>query len=449
MDLATEIDAGFEPTPNNLEAFFMPFTANRAFKKRPRLVNRAEGVYYFKPDGTRVLDASAGLWCCNAGHGRKQIVEAIQAQAAELDFAPTFQYGHPKAFQLASRIATLAPGELDHVFFANSGSESIDTALKIALAHHRVRGEASRTRLIGRERGYHGVGFGGISVGGIVSNRRHFGTLLAGVDHLPHTYDRSKQAYSRGEPEWGGHLAEELERLVALHGADTIAAVVVEPMAGSTGVLPPPKGYLKTLREITKKYGILLIFDEVITGFGRLGAAFAAERFGVEPDMMTFAKGVTSGTVPMGGVVVSKTIYDTFMQGPDHVIELFHGYTYSAHPLACAAGLATLDIYRDERLFERAAGLEERFADAIFRLKGLPLVEDIRTIGIVGAVDLAPIPGSPGLRAYTAMEKGFHDVDLMLRITGDTIAVSPPLTITDAEIDELVDKLTTLIKAIA
>jgi beta-alanine--pyruvate transaminase len=448
MDLAKEVDAGFEPTPNNLEAFFMPFTANRAFKKRPRLVSRAEGVYYYKPDGTAVLDGSAGLWCCNAGHGRTAIVEAIQAQAAELDFAPTFQFGHPKAFQLASRIAMLAPGDLDHVFFANSGSESVDTALKIALAYHRVRGEASRTRLIGRERGYHGVGFGGITVGGIVANRRHFGTLLAGADHLPHTYDRSKQAFSRGEPEWGGHLAEELERIVALHGADTIAAVIVEPMAGSTGVLAPPKGYLAKLREITRKHGILLIFDEVITGFGRLGTAFAAERFGVEPDLMTFAKGVTSGTVPMGGVVVSKSLYETFMQGPEHVIELFHGYTYSAHPLACAAGLATLDIYRDERLFERAAALEERFADAVFSLRSLPLVEDIRTIGIVGAVDLAPIPGSPGLRAYTALERGFHDFNVMFRITGETIAVSPPLTITDAEIDELIDRLGRVIKSL-
>ena len=449
MDLATEVDAGFEPTPNNLEAFFMPFTANRAFKKRPRIVNRAEGVYYFKPDGTRVIDGSAGLWCCNAGHGRKPIVEAIQAQAAELDFAPVFQFGHPKAFQLASRIALLAPGSLDHVFFANSGSESIDTALKIALAHHRVKGEASRTRLIGRERGYHGVGFGGISVGGMVANRRMYGAMLAGVDHLPHTYDRSKQAYSRGEPEYGAHFADELERLVALHGADTIAAVVVEPMAGSTGVLPPPQGYLKRLREITAKHGILLIFDEVITGFGRLGAAFAAERFGVEPDMITFAKGVTSGTVPMGGVVVSKAIYDSFMQGPEHIIELFHGYTYSAHPLACAAGLATLDIYRDEQLFERAAAIEGTFADKVFSLKDLPLVEDIRTIGLVGAIDLTPIPGSPGLRALNALERGFHEFDVMTRVTGDTIAISPPLTITDAEMDELVDKLRRLITAIS
>jgi beta-alanine--pyruvate transaminase len=450
MDRATDVDAGFEPTPNNLEAFFMPFTANRSFKKRPRIVNRAEGVYYFKPDGSAVMDASAGLWCCNAGHGRPQIVEAIRTQAQALDFAPVFQYGHPKAFQLASRIAAMAPGNLDHVFFGNSGSEAVDTALKIALAYHRVRGEGQRTRLIGRERGYHGVGFGGISVGGMVANRRMYGAMLAGVDHLPHTYDRSKQAYSRGEPEYGAHFADELERIVALHGADTIAAVIVEPMAGSTGVLPPPKGYLKRLREITAKYGILLTFDEVITGFGRLGTAFAAERFGVTPDLITFAKGVTSGTVPMGGVLCSKPIYDAFMQGPEHVIELFHGYTYSAHPLACAAGLAALDIYRDEKLFERSAALEAPFADALFdTIKGLPLVEDIRTIGLVGAVDLAPIPGAPGLRAYTALEKAFHDVNLMMRITGDTIAISPPLVISESEIDELMGKLKKTIELVA
>src|SRR6202034_2915053 len=335
---------------NDLDAFWLPFTPNRAFKRAPRLITAAKGMNYFTSDGRAVLDGLAGLWCSNAGHNRDSIVAAIQRQAAELDYAPAFQFAHPKSFELASRVAALAPADLDRVFFCNSGSEAVDTALKIALAYQNVRGEAARTRLIGRERGYHGVGFGGISVGGIVNNRKHFGSLLAGVDHLPATYSREHQAFTKGEPEWGAHLADALDAIVALHDASTIAAVIVEPMAGSTGVLPPPKGYLKRLREICDKYGILLIFDEVITGFGRLGAPFAAERYGVQPDMITFAKGVTSGTVPMGGVIARKHIYDAFMQGPEGAIELFHGYTYSGHPLACAAALATLDVYRDARL---------------------------------------------------------------------------------------------------
>src|SRR6476661_2587923 len=376
MSLATRPLA---PTvPNDLEAFFVPFTPNRAFKKAPRLIARAKDMHYITVDGRKVIDGSAGMWCCNAGHNRDPIVAAIQQQAAELDYPPAFQFSHPKAFELASRIAALAPGDLDHVFFCNSGSEAVDTALKIALAYHNVRGNASRVRLIGRERGYHGVGFGGIAVGGIVSNRKQFGALFAGVDHLPTTYDREKQAFSVGEPEWGAHLADGLDRLVGLHDASTIAAVIVEPVAASTGVLPPPKGYLERLRAICDKHGILLIFDEVITGYGRLGHAFAAERYGVVPDMITFAKGITSGTVPMGGVIVRKGIYDAFMKGPEHVIELFHGYTYSAHPLACAAGLATLDIYREEGLFERARKLEAPWAKAAMGLKGLPNVLDIR-----------------------------------------------------------------------
>ena len=338
------------------------------------------------------------------------------------------------------------PGDLDHVFFCNSGSEAVDTALKIALAYWNVKGQGSRTRLIGRERGYHGVGFGGISVGGIVKNRQFFGTLLAGVDHLPHTYNRAEQAFSRGEPEWGAHLADELERIVALHDASTIAAVIVEPMAGSTGVLPPPKGYLQRLRQICDKHGILLIFDEVITGFGRLGTAFAAERYGVIPDMITFAKGVNSGTVPMGGVLVRKGLYDAFMKGPEHVIELFHGYTYSGHPLACAAALASQDIYRDEKLFERAKTLEPVWADAIHALKGLPNVLDIRTIGLVGAIDLASRPDAVGARAFEAMDRGFQEFGLMMRITGDTIALSPPLIITEEQIGEIVDKLAKVIR---
>src|ERR1700761_509245 len=434
--------------PNDLSAFWLPFTPNRSFKKKPRLISRAKDMHYYTPEGRAILDGTAGLWCCNAGHNRPSIVAAIQAQAAELDFAPTFQFAHPLAFQLASRIAKLAPGDLDHVFYCNSGSEAVDTALKIALAYHNVRGQASRTRLIGRERAYHGVGFGGISVGGMVNNRKHFGSLLAGVDHLPATYNREHQAFTKGEPEWGAHLADDLERLVALHDASTIAAVIVEPMAGSTGVLPPPKGYLERLRAICDRHGILLIFDEVITGFGRLGHAFAAERYGVIPDMITFAKGITSGAVPMGGVIVRDGVYDAFMQGPEHVIELFHGYTYSAHPLACAAGLATLDVYREERLFERAKALEPTFADAAMSLRGLPNVLDIRTVGLVAGIDLASKPDGFGKRAYAAMEKAFHDEGLVMRVTGDTIALTPPLIATENDIGEIFGKVAGVIDAV-
>ncbi len=440
----------WEASPNNLESFWMGFTPNRAFKQRPRMIARAKDMHYYDMAGRPVLDGSAGLWCANAGHCREPIVSAIQKSAAELDFAPTFQYGHPKVFELASRLATMAPGDLNYAFFCNSGSEAADTALKIALAFQRVKGQASRTRLIGRERGYHGVNFGGISVGGMVGNRKMFGTMIAGVDHLPHTYNRKEQAFTKGEPEFGMHYADELERMVALHDASTIAAVIVEPMAGSTGVLPPPKGYLKRLRDICDKHGILLIFDEVITGFGRLGYAFAAERFGVIPDMITFAKGVTSGAVPMGGVMVRQGIYDAFMNGPDHAIELFHGYTYSGHPIAAAAGVATMDVYRDEQLFENARKLEGAFADAAMTLKGNPLVEDIRTLGIVCGIDMKPIEGSPGLRAYKAMENAFHDLGFMIRITGDTIALSPPLMLTENHIDEIFsDKMPKVLKSVA
>ena len=434
---------------NDLDAFWLPFTPNRAFKRAPRLISRAKDMYYFTPDGRAVLDGLAGLWCSNAGHNRDPIVAAIQRQAAELDFSPAFQFAHPKAFSLASRIAALAPGDLNRVFFCNSGSEACDTALKIALAYHHVRGEGTRTRLIGRERGYHGVGFGGISVGGMVNNRKFFGTLLAGVDHLPATYSREHQAFAKGEPEWGAHLADELERIVALHDASTIAAVIVEPMAGSTGVLPPPKGYLQRLRAICDKYGILLIFDEVITGFGRLGHAFAAERYGVMPDLICFAKGVTSGAVPMGGVIARESLYDAFMRGPEHVIELFHGYTYSAHPLACAAGLAALDLYRDEGLFERAKKLEPVMASAARTLKGLPGVLDVRTVGVAAGIDLASRPGAVGLRAYEAMERAFHDEDLVIRVGGETIAIAPPLIVSEAQIAEIFDKLARVIRAVS
>src|SRR5712691_10444281 len=432
--------------PNDLEAFWMPFTANRSFKKRPRIVVRAKDMHYYTAEGRAVLDGAAGMWCCNAGHNRGPIVDAIRAEADTLDYVPPFQFSHPKAFSLASRIAALAPGDLDHVFFCNSGSEAVDTALKIALAYHNVRDEGARTRLIGRERGYHGVGFGGISVGGIPNVRKLFGGLLVGVDHLPHTYNRDEQAFTKGEPEWGAHLADELERIVALHDASTIAAVIVEPVAGSTGVLPPPKGYLQRLRAICDKYGILLILDEVITGFGRLGHAFAAERYGVVPDMITFAKGVTSGTVPMGGVIVRSGVYDAFMRGPEHVAELFHGYTYSAHPLACAAGLATLDLYRDERLFERAKALEPRFADGVMGLKGLPNVLDIRCVGLTAGIDLAAIPDAVGQRGFRALEHAFRQEDVMVRAVGDTLALTPPLTISEAQLGELFDKVGRVIR---
>ena len=389
------------------------------------------------------------MWCSNAGHGRKEIAAAIGKQAEALDYAPPFQFGIPQAFELASRIAELAPKGLEQVFFCNSGSEAADTALKIALAYHQINGQGGRSRLIGRERGYHGVGFGGTSVGGIVGNRKMFGTLLTGVDHLQSTYNRDKQAFSKGEPEWGADLADELERLVNLHGANTIAAVIVEPMAGSTGVIAAPKGYLKRLREITQKHGILLIFDEVITGFGRLGFAFAAERYGVLPDMITFAKGVTNGAAPMGGVIVRDTIYETFMTGPEHVIELCHGYTYSAHPLACAAGLATLDIYRDEKLFERANKLESKFADAVMSLRNEPNVVDIRTVGITAGIELSPNKEGPGKRGFEALQRGFHDNDIMVRVAGDTIALTPPLIVSEAQVGEIIEKVAKIIRAVA
>jgi beta-alanine--pyruvate transaminase len=435
--------------PNDLESYWLPFTPNRSFKRAPRMIVRAKDMHYYTADNRAVLDGTAGLWCTNAGHNRDPIVAAIKRAAEELDYSPAFQFAHPAAFELASRIAALAPGDLNRVFFCNSGSEAVDTALKIALAYHNVRGEGGRTRLIGRERGYHGVGFGGISVGGIVNNRKFFGSLLNGVDHLPATYSREHQAFTKGEPAWGAHLADELERIVALHDASTIAAVIVEPMAGSTGVLPAPQGYLQRLRAICDRHGILLIFDEVITGFGRLGYAFAAERYGVAPDLITFAKGVTSGAVPMGGVIARDGIYEVFMRGPEHAIELFHGYTYSAHPLACAAGLATLELYRDEKLFARAKALEPRFAEAVMTLKGLPGVLDIRTVGLAAGIDLASRPGAPGLRAYQAMERAFQDEGVMIRIAGETIALSPPLIVTEAQIDQIIDKVGRAIRTVA
>ncbi|BBK36577.1 aspartate aminotransferase family protein [Allostella sp. ATCC 35155] len=445
--------AGYEsktatPMPNNLEAFFMPFTANRQFKKAPRMLVGAEDMHYVAADGRKVLDGTAGLWCVNAGHARPKITKAVQDQVAKLDYAPNFQMGHPLPFELAARLAAMAPEDLDHVFFANSGSEAVDTALKMAIAYHRARGEGHRTRLIGRERGYHGVGFGGISVGGISSNRKQFGALLPGVDHLPHTYDRAKQAFTRGQPEWGAHLADELERLCALHDPSTIAAVIVEPVAGSTGVLIPPQGYLKRLRDICSKHGILLIFDEVITGFGRLGKGFASEYFGVVPDMITCAKGITNGTIPMGAVFLRKGIYDAFMNGPENLIELFHGYTYSGHPVACAAALATLDTYAEEELFERSAALHGYWEDAAHSLKDHPHVIDVRNIGLVAAVELDPLAGKPTARAYDAFVKCFER-GLLIRYTADIIALSPPLICGKEHVDEIFGTLGDVLKEAA
>ena len=425
-------------TAPELDAYWMPFTANRQFKKAPRLLAKSSGMYYWTDDGRQILDGVAGLWCVNAGHTRPKIVQAIQAQAGELDYAPPFQMAHPKAFELADRVARLTPAGLDKVFFTNSGSESVETALKMAIAYHRVRGEGQRTRLIGRERGYHGVNFGGISVGGMVANRKMFGTLLSGVDHIRHTHDPARNAFSVGQPEHGAEFANDLENLIALHDASTIAAVIVEPVAGSTGVLIPPKGYLNRLREICDKHGILLIFDEVITGFGRTGNPFGSQTFGVTPDMIVMAKGLTNGCVPMGGVAVKTAIHDAFMNGPEHLIEFFHGYTYSSHPLACAAGLATLDTYAEEGLLTRAAQLQGYFAEAVHSLKGEPNVIDIRNIGLVGGIELSPIPGSPAKRAFDIFldcyEKG-----VLIRTTGDTVALSPPLIIEREQIDQLVD----------
>ncbi|MCA8926832.1 MAG: aspartate aminotransferase family protein [Alphaproteobacteria bacterium] len=432
---------------NDLDPWFMPFTANRSFKKAPRLLVSAEGMYYTAKDGRQILDASAGLWCVNAGHGRKKIVEAVQAQVATMDFAPTFQMGHPAAFELASRVAALAPEGLESVFFANSGSEAVDTALKIALAYHRARGEGQRVRFVGRERGYHGIGFGGISVGGISANRKMFGAMLPYVDHLPHTHNLKEMAFSQGQPDWGAHLADDLERICALHDPSTIAAVIVEPVAGSTGVLVPPKGYLERLRAITEKHGILLIFDEVITGFGRLGKAFASEYFGITPDMMTIAKGLTNATVPASGVVLKREIYDAMMQGPEWAVEFAHGYTYSAHPLAVAAGLATLDVYKEEDLFNRGNDLVPVLQDAVHSLKGEPHVIDIRNIGLMAAVELAPAEGAPGKRGYDAFLKAY-EAGVYIRLAGDVLAFSPPLIAEPSHIEVMVETLRKVLRTL-
>lgn len=434
--------------PNDLSAFWMPFTANRQFKKEPRLFVGAKDMHYTTSDGRSVLDGTAGLWCVNAGHCRPLITQAIAEQAGELDYAPAFQLGHPKAFELANRLVDIAPDGLNHVLYTNSGSESVDTALKVALAYHRAKGDGSRSRLIGRERGYHGVNFGGISVGGIVSNRKMFGTLLSGVDHMPHTHLPEHNAFSKGEPQHGGDLADELNRIITLHDASTIAAVIVEPVAGSTGVLVPPKGYLQKLRDICTKHGILLIFDEVITGYGRMGTPFAAQYYGVTPDIMVTAKGLTNGVIPMGAVFVTSEIHDAFMNGPEHMIEFFHGYTYSGNPIASAAAVATLDTYRDERLFERAAELAPYWENALHGLADAPNVIDIRNIGLIGAIELAPIAGEPTKRAFSAFLKAYER-GILIRTTGDTIALSPPLIITTEQIDELIGGIGEILRDIA
>jgi beta-alanine--pyruvate transaminase len=428
---------------------WMPFTANKQYKANPRMLVAAEGMHYTSAGGQKILDGTSGLWCVNAGHGRKEITEAVAAQAGRMEYAPGFNISHPLAFEAATAVASFMPKGLDRIFFTNSGSESVDTALKIALAYHRARGEGQRTRLIGRERGYHGVGFGGISVGGIAANRKIYsGSLLGNVDHLPHTHNLEHNAYSKGQPAWGAHLADELERLVTLHDASTIAAVIVEPMAGSAGVLIPPKGYLERLREITAKHGILLIFDEVITGFGRLGAATASEYLGVTPDLITMAKGVSNAAVPAGAVAVRREIHDTVVDATASGIELFHGYTYSGHPLAAAAILATLGIYRRENLFERAAGLAPVFEKAVHGLKGAKNVIDVRNLGLVAGIELAPREGAPGARATEVFQKCF-DAGVLVRYTGDIIAVSPPLIISEAQIAELFDRIGKAIAEVA
>jgi beta-alanine--pyruvate transaminase len=416
-------------------SFWMPFTANRQFKKAPRLLARAEGMYYWTPEGRQVLDGTAGLWCVNAGHCRPKIVEAVKRQVATMDFAPTFQMGHPIAFEFADRLARIAPAGFSRIFFTNSGSESVDTALKIALAYQRARGEAQRFRLVGRERGYHGVNFGGMAVGGLQANKRVFGPGVAGVDHIRHTHDPARNAFSRGQPAHGAEFADELERVCALHDPSSIAAVIVEPVAGSAGVLVPPQGYLERLREICTRHGILLIFDEVITGFGRLGQPFASQRFGVTPDLFTTAKGLTNGTVPMGAVFVRDTLYETFMQGPEG-IELFHGYTYSGHPVACAAGLGTLETYADEGLLTRAGSLEKLWEDAAHSLKDARHVVDIRNCGLIAAIELEPRAGAPGRRAYEAFVSAFES-GVLIRVTGDIIALSPPLIVEKPQIERL------------
>ncbi len=435
------------PIPNDLEAYWMGFTPNRAFKKNPRMFVAADGMYYTTHEGKQILDGIAGLWCCNAGHKRPRIVKAIQQQVEEMDYCPAFQTGHPKAFELANRLTSILPDKLNHAFFVNSGSESVETALKIAIAYHRCRGEGHRTRLIGREKGYHGVNFGGMSVGGMPANRKMFGSLVAGVDHLRHTHGIPENRFTKGQPEHGAEFAEDLERLCELHDPSTIAAVIVEPIAASAGVIMPPKGYLERLREITTKHGILLIWDEVITGFGRMGTPFATEYFGIQPDIICSAKAIANGVIPMGAVFVQDHVYDAFMQGPENAIELFHGYTYSANPMACAAALAALDTYQEEGLFTRGAELWPYWEEAVHSLRGLPHVKDIRNMGLIGAVELESIPGQVTKRATDAFLKAYEK-GLLIRTTGDIIAFSPPLIIEKSQIDFIFETMRDVLKTV-
>ncbi len=433
---------------SDLQSLWMPFTHNRLFKKQPRMVVQAQGMYYTTADGRQLLDGLSGLWCSNAGHRHPKIVEAVKQQLDVLDYAPPFQTSHDKAFDLANALTAATGHGFEQVFFTNSGSEAVDTALKIALAYHKARGEGGRFRLIGRAKGYHGVGFGGISVGGMVANRKAFASaLLPGVDHLPHTHDLAQMAYSRGQPTWGAHLADELERLVQLHDASTIAAVIVEPMQGSAGVIVPPVGYLERLRELCTRHGILLIFDEVITGFGRIGPLFSADRFGVVPDILAFAKGITSGVVPLGGALVQKKVYEAFMHGPEHLVEFFHGYTYSGHPLGCAAGLAALEVYRSEGLFARGAALAPVLEDAMHSLRGEPHVIDVRNLGLAAAVELEPRAAAPTTRAMEIFHHCF-DHGAMVRYSGDMIALGPALIISETQITQLVDLVRQAIRAV-
>jgi beta-alanine--pyruvate transaminase len=447
MDTRPDDFVARELSREELEAFWMPFTANRQFKANPRMLSHARGMHFWTADGRRILDGTSGLWCVNAGHGRREITQAVARQLDTLDYAPPFQMGHPLAFDLANRLKAIAPAGLDHVFFTNSGSEAVDTALKIALQYQRLRGEATRTRLVGRERGYHGVNLGGTSLGGMVANRKAWGAaMVPGIDHLPHTHDLARNAFTKGQPEHGAELANALESLVALHDASSIAAVIVEPIAGSTGVLVPPRGYLQRLRELCTKHGIVLVFDEVITGFGRTGSAFAAQEFGVTPDIITCAKGLTNGSLPMGAVLVGREIHDAFMSQPAGAIELFHGYTYSGHPVACAAGIATLDIYEREGLFQRAREIAPYWADAVHSLKGLPNVIDIRTYGLVACVEYEPMPGAPGKRGFETFLRCF-EAGVLVRGAADGTAMSPPLVIEKGQIDQLIDTLREAIKA--
>jgi len=432
---------------NDLEAYWMPFTANRQFKANPRMVVGADGMHFTLSDGRKLLDGIAGLWCCNAGHNRPRIVEAIQKQASELDYSPAFQMGHPKQFELASRLASMMPGDLNKIFFTNSGSESVETALKMAIAYHRARGEGHRTRLIGREKGYHGVNFGGMSVGGMPANRKMFGTLVAGVDHLRHTHGIEGNRFSMGQPQNGAEYADDLIRMIELHDASTIAAVIVEPLAGSAGVILPPKGYLERLRKICDEHGILLIFDEVITAFGRLGAPFAVNKFGVEPDIVTTAKALANGVIPMGAVFVQDKIYDAFMTGPENMVEFFHGYTFSGNPMACAAALGTLDTYEEEGLLTRGAELSDYWQDAVHSLKDLPNVIDLRNMGLIAGIELESRPGKPTARAFEAFLQAY-EAGLLIRTTGDTIALSPPLIIEKPHIDFAFDTLRTILKSL-